>query len=220
MRPIFISGIGTGIGKTLVATVITEALRADYWKPVQAGMDPETDRLRVKAMISNPESVIHPESYIFSLPASPHIAARKENKKISLQQISEDFNRMDKNRPLVIEGAGGLMVPLNEKEFVIDLVKLLDARLVLVSRNYLGSINHSLMTANICRTRDVDVAGWIFNDQYLDYAGEIAGWSGFPIIFSLTALDQISKQTIAGIAKQFGDSCRKVLLPGSGLAGE
>jgi dethiobiotin synthetase len=183
-------------------------------------MEPETDRLRVKEMISNEESVIHPETYIFSLPASPHISARNENKKISLQQIAEDFSRMDRSRPLVIEGAGGLMVPLNEKEFMIDLIKLLDARLVLVSRNYLGSINHSLISANICRSRNLDVAGWIFNDQYLDYAEEIADWSGYPIIFSLPALDQISKQTVAGFGKQFGASCRKVLLPGSDLAGE
>jgi dethiobiotin synthetase len=220
MRPIFISGIGTGIGKTLVASVVAEALYADYWKPVQAGMEPETDSLRVKAMIGNSESVIHPETYIFSLPASPHISARKEHTKILLSRLVEDYDRMDKNRPLVIEGAGGLMVPLNEKEFVIDLVKLLDARLVLVSRNYLGSINHSLMTANICRSRGVDVAGWIFNDQYLDYAEEIAGWSGFPIIFSLPALEQISKHTIAELGKQFRASCRKVLLSGTGLAGE
>ncbi len=75
---------------------------------------------------------------------------------------------LKKNRPLVIEGAGGLMVPLNETEFVIDLMKQLDAKLILVSRNYLGSINHSLMTAEICRSHGLDVAGWVFNDQYLE----------------------------------------------------
>jgi hypothetical protein len=76
------------------------------------------------------------------------------------------------------------------------------------------------MSASISRSQGLDVAGWIFNDQYLDYAEEIAGWSGYPIIFSLPALDQISKQTVAGFGKQFRDSCRKVLLPGLGLAGE
>jgi dethiobiotin synthetase len=72
----------------------------------------------------------------------------------------------------------------------------------------------------MCRSREIDVAGWIFNDQYLDYAEEIAGWSGFPIIFSLPALNRMSKQTIADLGKQFRSSCRKVLLPGSGHAGE
>src|SRR5664279_1242076 len=213
IKPIFISGIGTGIGKTLIAAVVTEALRADYWKPVQAGIVPETDRSRVQSMISNTESEIHPETYIFSLAASPHISARQENKKISLSRIAEEYEKMDRGRPLVIEGAGGLMVPLNDDEFVIDLVKKLDARLVLVSRNYLGSINHSLLTADICRARGLDVAGWIFNDQYLDYAEEIAHWSGFPKIFSLPALDQISKQRVEELAKQFESSCRKALLP-------
>jgi dethiobiotin synthetase len=215
MKPIFISGIGTGIGKTLISAVITEALQADYWKPVQAGMEPDTDRSRIRALISNANTIIHPETYIFSLPASPHIAARKENIRISLSRIVEDFERMDHQRPLVIEGAGGLMVPLNEDEFVIDLVKQLDARLVLVSRNYLGSINHSLMTADVCRSRGLDVAGWIFNDQYLDYAQEIADWSGLPVLFSLPALDSISKETIAAAGKRFEVSCRKALLAGS-----
>ena len=82
MRPIFISGIGTGIGKTLVSAVITEALHADYWKPVQAGVDPETDSLLVASLISNSDSVIHPETYLLKLPASPHISARKENRRI------------------------------------------------------------------------------------------------------------------------------------------
>lgn len=215
MKPIFISGIGTGIGKTLIAAVITEALQADYWKPVQAGMEPETDRSRIGALISNVKTVIHPETYIFSLPASPHIAARKENIRISLRRIVEDYDRMDHQRPLVIEGAGGLMVPLNEDEFVIDLVEQLDARLVLVSRNYLGSINHSLLTADICRSRGLEVSGWIFNDQYMDYAQEIAAWSGLPVLFSLPVLDSISKETIAATGERFEVSCRKALLAGS-----
>ena len=93
------------------------------------------------------------------------------------------------------------MVPLNEKEFVIDLVKQLDARLVLVSRNYLGSINHSLMTAALCQSHGLDVAGWIFNDNYLDYEQEIAGWSGYPALFSLPHWILISRDTIARTAR-------------------
>ena len=101
---------------------------------------------------------------------------------------------MDRSRPLVIEGAGGLMVPLNETEFVIDLVKILDARLLLVSRNYLGSINHSLMTAAICRQHGLDVAGWIFNDQYMNYEQEIVQWSGYPALFSVPLMNPLSKR--------------------------
>ncbi|MEJ0079853.1 MAG: ATP-dependent dethiobiotin synthetase BioD [Puia sp.] len=148
-EPIFVSGIGTGIGKTVIAAIITEALKADYWKPVQAGYEagtdrelvaslasnaekfihpgtdrelvasfvsnaetfiyPGTDRELVASFKTNTETFIHPESYLLKLAASPHIAAQKENRRIELKKIAEDLLRMNKNRPLVIEGAGGLM---------------------------------------------------------------------------------------------------------------
>ncbi len=201
MRPVFISGIGTGIGKTLVAALITEALRADYWKPVQAGFDEGTDSQWVASMVSNPQTMVHPETYKLQLAASPHIAAKKENVHIEVSKIVHEYKKMSSGRALVIEGAGGLMVPLNEKDFVIDLIKALDARLVLVSRNYLGSINHSLMTARLCQSYGLDVAGWVFNDQYMSYEQEIAGWSGYPVLFSLPFFDLVSKETISGAAR-------------------
>ena len=204
MKPFFISGIGTGIGKTLVAAVMTEVLKADYWKPIQAGFEKGTDSSWLASVVSNSETIVHPETYKLKLAASPHIAARKENRLIELNRILKDYSQMNPDRPLIIEGAGGLMVPLNEKDFVIDLVKQLDARLVLVSRNYLGSINHSLMTAKLCRSYGLDVAGWVFNDNYLDYEQEIAGWSGYPILFSLPLLDSVSKQTIFQTASRIG----------------
>jgi len=196
MKPIFISGIGTGIGKTVVAAVLTEALKADYWKPVQAGDEPGTDSSWIASLISNEQTRIHPETYKLRLAASPHIAARKENRRIELGRIVYDFEKMDHERPLIIEGAGGLLAPMNENEFVADLIKELDARVVLVSRNYLGSINHSLMTAKICQQQGLDVAGWVFNDQYMNYEAEIAGWSGYPILFSIPLLDAVTKLTI------------------------
>lgn len=201
MKPIFISGIGTGIGKTLIAAIITETLKADYWKPVQAGYEPGTDSKEVASLVSNSETVIHPETYLLKLAASPHIAAQKENSRIDLQKIVDDLSEMDRNRPLIIEGAGGLMVPLNEKEFVIDLVKILDAKLVLVSRNYLGSINHSLMTAAVCRDFGLDVAGWVFNDQYLNYEHEIAHWSGYPALFSVPLMNKLTRQSVLAVAE-------------------
>lgn len=203
MKPLFISGIGTAIGKTITSAVLAETFEADYWKPVQAGFENGTDSSLVASLISNTKSVIHPETYTLKLAASPHIAARAENRRINLQQILEDFKKISSNRPLIIEGAGGLMVPLNENEFVIDLVKLLDARLVLVSRNYLGSINHSLITAALCRSRGLDVAGWIFNDQYLDYEKEIADWSGYPLIHSLPYMENVSRESIAQATARF-----------------
>lgn len=189
MQPIFITGIGTDVGKTLIAAILTEALEADYWKPVQAGYENGTDSDWVKAMLSNSVSRIHPETYKLRLPASPHIAAREEGMKIDLDKIAGQWEEIrtaaSPNDFLIIEGAGGLLVPLNENEFVLDLIKKLHARLIIVSRNYLGSINHSLLTAGICKSDKLDIAGWIFNDQYLHYEDEIVQWTGIPSLASV-----------------------------------
>jgi dethiobiotin synthetase len=183
MTPIFITGIGTGVGKTLVSAIVARALEADYWKPVQAGFSAGTDSEWVAKMLAGTTSVVHPELYKLSMPASPHIAARQEGITIDITKICNNIPEI--NRTLLIEGAGGLLVPLNEKEFVADLVKALGAKVILVSRNYLGSINHSLLTARVCEEMKIPVIGWIFNDQYLDYEEEIVHWSNFPKIASI-----------------------------------
>ena len=193
---IFITGIGTDVGKTVAAAILAEALEADYWKPVQAGFNDGTDAQFVRSLLATQTSVVHPETYKLRLAASPHIAARKEGIKIDLDKIAADFRGITSNlKPetsnLIIEGAGGLMVPLNEEEFVIDLVKKLNVRVILVSRNYLGSINHSLMTAAVCKKNNLHVLGWIFNDHYLNYEEEIVQWSGFPKIGSIPATKKI-----------------------------
>jgi dethiobiotin synthetase len=195
MQPIFITGIGTGIGKTLVAAVVTEALEAAYWKPVQAGFEDGTDSAWVGERISRPKGRLYPETYKLSLSASPHIAARQEGVVIDLSRIVRQFETIH-DRPLVIEGAGGLFVPLNDRHFIIDLIQKLDATVLLVSRNYLGSINHSLLTAAVCRRQGLRVAGWIFNDQYMRYEQEIAQWSGIPAIASIPFDDNLSRDFV------------------------
>lgn len=210
MTPIFITGIGTDVGKTVVSAIVTEALQADYWKPVQAGFESGTDALQVSSLISNGNTIIHPEVYKLEMPASPHIAARKEHTTINLQNII-NHKPSTTNVPLVIEGAGGMMVPLNETEFVLDLIEKLHAKVILVSRNYLGSINHSLLTASICKQRNIDVLGWIFNDTYLDYEDEIVGWSGYPKIGSIPFATCINKDFITQQAEKIHLSLRKLL---------
>lgn len=179
-QPLFITGIGTGVGKTLISAIVAEALGACYWKPVQAGFDEGTDAEWVGARIG--AGRVLPELYKLRMPASPHIAAREEGVAVSLDVIAAGLPGV---RPLVVEGAGGLFVPLNDRDFMVDLALRLDATVILVSRNYLGSINHSLLTAEACKVRGVRVAGWIFNDHYLDYASEIARWSGWPALGSV-----------------------------------
>jgi dethiobiotin synthetase len=186
MNRIFVTGIGTGIGKTVISAMLTKALDADYWKPIQAGYEDGTDSEYVQKTLMGTTAKVHPEVYKLKKPASPHIAAREEGIHISIPKICEQIPSI--NRNLIIEGAGGLLVPLNETAFVADLIKALDAKVILISRNYLGSINHSLLTARVCREMNIPVLGWIFNDQYLDYEEEIVRWSNFPRIASVPFL--------------------------------
>lgn len=209
MKPIFITGTGTDVGKTLISAIIVEALRADYWKPVQAGFTDGTDSLRISELISNKKTKIHPELYLLKMPASPHIAAPDEGSKIKIKKIVDHLPKT-KNK-LLIEGAGGLMVPLNNKELILDLIKKLKAQVIIVSKNELGSINHSLLTAAALRKEKINVAGWIFTEEYKSYEGEISDWSGYPIIAKINHLPLISKETIKAEAIRIRSILKAIL---------
>lgn len=205
MQPLFVTGTGTGIGKTLISAILVEALNADYWKPVQAGSLDCTDSKLMQSLITNKRTKIYPELYKLKVAASPHIAAREEAIEIDLKKIGHEFEQIQSSinncqSTIVIEGAGGLLVPLNKKEFVVDLVKMLNAKVILVSRNYLGSINHSLLTAAVCKQQNLNVCGWIFNDQYLNYEEEIIEWSGYRKLASISFVSNINSQSIQQIA--------------------
>lgn len=160
-KPIFVTGIGTGVGKTIVSALLTEQLRADYWKPVQAGDLEETDGMTVSRLISNSRTIIHPERYQFKLAASPHKAAAFES--ISIED--EDFDLPVTDNILVVEGAGGLMVPLSASFLMIDLIQQLDAEAVLVVRNYLGCINHTLLSVQLLLGRNIPIRCIVFNGE-------------------------------------------------------
>ena len=153
----FVTAIGTDSGKTLVSAILVEMLEADYWKPVQAGYP--TDSERVSELITNSRSRIYKEGYLLQTPESPHAAAKKDQVMISLEKIVAPVS----NRDLIIEGAGGVLVPLNEQHTVLDMVPYLQAQIVLVSNFYLGSINHTLLTAEAIKARRYPVKGIIFN---------------------------------------------------------
>jgi dethiobiotin synthetase len=209
MAIFFITGIGTGIGKTLVSAIIAEALDADYWKPVQAGLEGETDSEWIKNNIHNGHARVHPELYRLHKAASPHIAAREEGLTISIEKICNAVPLIKGN--LIIEGAGGLMVPLNDKAFIADLVQPLGARVILVSRNYLGSINHSLLTAFLAKEKKLPVVGWVFNDQYLNYEKEIADWTGIPALGSVPFTPMVSPGFVTAQAKVFKEQLENIL---------
>lgn len=155
---LFVTGIDTNVGKTIASAIITEALEADYWKPIQSGDLDHSDSHKIKELLSNRKSKIHPNAYVFETPASPHYAAIVENRTI---EISEIKRPKTKNK-LVIEGAGGVLVPLNETHLIIDLMQPED-QIIVVSKNYLGSINHTLLTIETLKSRNLNIAGIIFN---------------------------------------------------------
>ncbi|WP_298222487.1 dethiobiotin synthase [Flavobacterium sp.] len=155
---LFITGIGTDVGKTIAAAIITEALQADYWKPIQAGDLDNSDSHKIERYLSNTQSKIHPNSYRLHTPASPHLAAKLDGITINLINIVEPKTK----NHLVIEGAGGVLVPLNDTDCIIDLIQS-DYKVIVVSRHYLGSINHTLLTIEALRQRNIKVARIIFN---------------------------------------------------------
>lgn len=159
MKKYFISGIGTDVGKTIVSAILTEALQADYWKPVQAGDLDFGDSDRVKSLVSNTKSVFHPGRFGLNTPASPHYAAELDGVEIALS----DFSIPHTDNTLIIEGAGGLLVPLNSKDTVADLIKYFKIPVILVSRNYLGSINHTMLSIELLKNKGIEIAGIIFN---------------------------------------------------------
>lgn len=154
----FITAISTDSGKTLASAIMCEALQADYWKPVQAGLPRDTET--VEKLVSNGRSKFHPEQFLLQTPASPHASAKIDGIAISLA----DFHIPEHDNPcLVIEGAGGCLVPLNEKDLVVDLITKFEAQAVVVSNHYLGSINHTLLTIEALQRRNVSIKGVIFN---------------------------------------------------------
>ena len=199
MRKIFITGIGTDVGKTVVAAIVTEALKADYWKPVQAGDLDFSDTDRVRSLVSNDRSVFHSNSYALKTPMSPHAAADKDGVRIELEKIHPPVTSND----LVIEGAGGLLVPLNETETILDMIQD-DYKIIVVSRNYLGSINHTLLTLEALRVRGKTVSGIIFNGEEVPTTESIIETlGGVPVLGRLDWMEQVDAEAVSDCAEKF-----------------
>lgn len=195
MKRYFISGIGTDVGKTLAAAVLTESLKADYWKPVQTGSDEGTDTQRISGWITNPNTVFFKESYLFEHFSSPHLAADKEGEEIDLEKIKLPET---KNEVLLIEGAGGLLVPLNKKQYVIDLAKQFDAEVILVCRNYLGCINHTLLSMDYLFRHNYKIKGIIMNGYFEPLVkSAILNYAPIPVLAEIEEMEQVSKHNIS-----------------------
>lgn len=156
-RPYFVTGIGTGVGKTVFSSILASALDADYWKPVQAGDLEHSDSNFIKRYSELNAGVIHPEAYSLKYAMSPHKAAELEKVKIDIDQIN--LPKTENN--LIIEGAGGCMVPINWEHTYMDLMAKFNPKIFVVVKNYLGSINHTLLTLEILKAANLDIEGMI-----------------------------------------------------------
>lgn len=198
-RTYFITGIGTEVGKTVASAIITQALEADYWKPVQAGELDSSDRLTVQSLIDNCSFKSHPETYRLNHPMSPHAAAERDGIKIDINS----FEIPKTENHLVIEGAGGLLVPLNKKDTILDLIAKLKCEVILVSRHYLGSINHTLMSIELLKQRKIPIKGILFNgNENKGTESIIKEMTGIEILGRIDELEDLNKFVINSVAQR------------------
>lgn len=199
MANYFVTAIGTDSGKTLVSAILTEALNADYWKPVQAGLE-ERDTTQVKQLISNTKTTFFLEAYALKTPMSPHQAAKIDGIEVKLSEIN--LPNTD-NDHLIVEGAGGVLVPINDTDFVIDIAQKFDCEIILVSNLYLGSINHTILTINEIKRRGLKVKGIIFNGESNPSSEDfILKYSNYPCLLKVSQETEITKEIIKKYAKQ------------------
>ncbi|GGZ84495.1 dethiobiotin synthase [Algibacter mikhailovii] len=200
MSTYFITGISTDVGKTIASAIVTEALQADYWKPVQAGELDHCDTKKVKQLISNTKSTFYPNAYALKTPMSPHAAADIDGIKINIKAIKSPKTE----NHLVIEGAGGLYVPLNDKNTIFDLIKP-DYKVIVVSRHYLGSINHTLLTINALKAKGFEVALIFSGNAHQSTEDIIIEMTQVPVIGRIDEEPYFDQNVVKEYAKLFKD---------------
>lgn len=209
MHKIIVAGTGTDVGKTVVAAILTTLFNGDYWKPIQCGDEENSDTATMKKLIDTTRHNIYPSAYSLKAPLSPHHAARLENISIDLDSIVLPKT----SRPLIIEGVGGIFVPLNNTTLSIDLYQTWKCKWIIVSKHYLGSINHTLLTLEVLKQRDISIAGIVFNGEpNPDTETAILEISQPPLLGRLLPETTINPQTIQRYAKEWQPRLSQILL--------
>ena len=195
MKQFFVTGISTDVGKTITSAVLVEALQADYWKPVQTGDDSDSET--VSSLISNTKTVMHKSSYSLKAPLSPHAAAALEGVYIDHNKIQEPKTE----NHMVIEGAGGVLVPLNDSDTILDII-MPTYHVVVVVKHYLGSINHSLLTIKWLLLKGYDVA-ILFNGEPNKASEDIiTKITGVPVLGRIGQEATLTKEVVKKYAEQ------------------
>jgi len=193
MNRFFITGIGTNVGKTVVSAILCEAMQADYWKPIQCGIEEGRDKDIVKKLLSNGKSVCHDEAYLLKEPASPNIAAKKENIKITIDSLAlpQTLNK------ICIEGAGGPLVPINDSYFVLDIAKQNGLAVILVVNSYLGCISHSLLCIDYLLSNNYKLHGLILNGDFDEgVKNSIINYKRVPVLGEIPFTDKPDKKFV------------------------
>lgn len=196
---VFVTGTDTDVGKTLVAAILTLGLGARYWKPVQSGKLPRTDLETVRQLTELPEECFWPERFCLTHPLSPHAAAAADGVHIDLQ----DFALPPSDRPWVVEGAGGLMVPLNDRHYILDLIQHLGLPVVLVARTQLGTLNHTFLSLAQLRRSGIPVLGVVLNGPDNPSNREtIAHHGQIPILGEIPPLRRVFPEVLHQVFQQ------------------
>ncbi len=194
----FITGTDTGVGKTVLSALLVAALDGVYWKPVQTGAIEGTDREAVRVWAEIPDARLVPESFRFDPPVSPHLAAREAGVRIALDSIK--FPPAPDNRPWIVEGAGGVMVPLNERDFMVDLMKHLGLPVIVAARTALGTINHTLLTLAALRGAHLDIHGVVLiGAENIENRRAIEHYGNIRIIGHIPLLEQIHRVALLDV---------------------
>ena len=200
MSTYFITGISTDVGKTIASAIVTEALEADYWKPIQAGELDNCDTKKVQRLVSNSKSKFHPNAYALKTPMSPHAAAEIDGVEIDLKKI----NLPKTSNHLVIEGAGGLLVPLNNSDTILDIIQP-NYKVIVVSRHYLGSINHTLLTTALLKEKGFNVSIIFSGNEHKSTEDIIAKMTQAPIIGRIDEEPYFDQNVVKEYAELFKD---------------
>ncbi|WP_265426935.1 dethiobiotin synthase [Chryseobacterium sp. YIM B08800] len=196
---LFVTGIGTEVGKTVCSSILTKYFNADYWKPIQSGDLHFSDSMKIKEWVGE-NVLIHPEKYRLQLAASPHQSALEEGVLIN----SDDFKLPETQNNLIVEGAGGLMVPISDEEFIIDLIEKLNLPVALVVRNYLGCINHTLLSLMALEQKNIKLEYLILNGDFPEDTERVIckNIQEETKIIIIPDIEKITKENIERITKQ------------------
>jgi len=199
----FITGTDTGVGKTFFSALLIKKYNFDYWKPIQTGKFLENDTLYIKQKIGNKKNIFHKSAYLFKKPLSPHLASNYEKISINIKKIKKPSSK----RPLIIEGAGGILVPLNKKNLIIDLIKKFKLPVIVISKSILGTINHTLMTLELLKRNKIKVFGVVLNNiknkkEGNDNAASIESFGNTKVLAQISSINNINKKKIEILSKK------------------